>query len=124
MGMFARALLLFAVAIVLLAGCGSQTLQQQSKSLKALAAEGGLLAGDAARGRSTTVFTREHSGYLLKSARSSASTLTHQTSTAGRHLARVAGRVRDDLERLRQSGSNRDEQRRVQHDLEQIAQQL
>jgi hypothetical protein len=122
--MLARALLVV-VAVALLAGCGSQNaLDQQSKSLKALAAEGGLLAGNAARGRSTTVFTREHTGFLLKSARSSASTLARQTSARGRQLARVAARVTDDLERLQQSGSDRAEQRRVQNDLERIAQQL
>jgi hypothetical protein len=122
--MLARALLVV-VAIALLAGCGSQNaLDQQSKSLKALAAEGGLLAGNAARGRSTTVFTREHTGFLLKSARSSASTLARQTSAEGRQLVRVAARVTDDLERLQQSGSDSAEQRRVQNDLERIAQQL
>jgi hypothetical protein len=122
--MLARALLVV-VALALLAGCGSQNaLDQQSKSLKALAAEGGLLAGNAARGRSTTVFTREHTGFLLKSARSSASTLARQTSAKGRQLARVAARVTDDLQRLQQSGSDRAEQRRVQSDLERIAQQL
>jgi hypothetical protein len=122
--MLARALLVV-VAVALLAGCGSQNaLDQQSKSLKALAAEGGLLAGNAARGRSTTVFTREHTGFLLKSARSSTSTLARQTSAEGRQLARVAARVTDDLERLQQSGSDRAEQRRVQNDLERIAQQL
>jgi uncharacterized protein YceK len=122
--MLARALLVV-VAVVLLAGCGSQnSLEQQSKSLKALAAEGGLLAGDAARGRATTVFTREHTGFLLKSARSSASTLARQTSAKGRQLARVAARVTDDLERLQQSGSDRAEQRRVENDLERIAKQL
>jgi hypothetical protein len=122
--MLARALLVV-VAVALLAGCGSQNaLDQQSKSLKALAAEGGLLAGNAARGRSTTVFTREHTGFLLKSARSSASTLARQTSAKGRQLARVAARVTDDLQRLQQSGSDRAEQRRVQSDLERIAQQL
>jgi hypothetical protein len=122
--MLARALLVV-VAVVLLAGCGSQnSLEQQSKSLKALAAEGGLLAGDAARGRATTVFTREHTGFLLKSARTSASTLARQTSVEGRQLARVAARVTDDLERLQQSGSDRAEQRRVENDLERIAKQL
>jgi hypothetical protein len=122
--MLARVLLVV-VAVVLFAGCGSQNaLDQQSKSLKALAAEGGLLAGNAARGRSTTVFTREHTGFLLKSARSSASTLARQTSAKGRQLARVAARVTDDLQRLQQSGSDRAEQRRVQSDLERIAQQL
>jgi hypothetical protein len=122
--MFARVLLLLAVAVLLLAGCGSQTLQQQSKSLKALAAEGGMLAGDAARGRSTTVFTRQHTGFLVKSAGSSATSLAHETSAAGRRLARMASRVRDDLQRLQQSGSNREVQRQVQHDLDRIAKQL
>lgn len=122
--MLARALLVV-VAVLLFAGCGSQnSLEQQSKSLKALAAEGGLLAGDAARGRATTVFTREHTGFLLKSARSSASTLARRTSAEGRQLARVAARVTDDLERLQQSGSDRAEQRRVENDLERIAKQL
>jgi flavin-dependent dehydrogenase len=122
--MLARTLLALALAAVLLAGCGSQTLQQQSKSLKALAAEGGLLAGNAARGRSTNVFMREHTGFLLKSARSSASALAAQTSTQGRELARLATRVRDDLERLERSGSDRAEQQRLQTDLERIAKRL
>ena len=122
--MLARTLLVLAIAAVLLAGCGSQNaLEQQSKSLKALAAEGGLVAGNAARGRSTTVFTREHTGFLLKSARSSASALARQTSAKGKRLAQVAARVRDDLERLQRSGSDRAEQQRVQIDLERIARQ-
>jgi hypothetical protein len=122
--MLARTLLALALAAVLLAGCGSQTLQQQSKSLKALAAEGGLLAGNAARGRSTNVFMREHTGFLLKSARSSASALAGQTSAQGRELARLAARVRTDLERLQRSGFDRAEQQRLQTDLERIAKQL
>ena len=122
--MLARTLVLLGVAVVLLAGCGSQTLAQQSKSLKAVAAEGGLLAGDAARGSSTTVFTREHTGFLLKAAAASASSLAKQTSAEGRRLARVAARVRSDLQRLQQSGSNRDVQRQVQHDLDRIAKRL
>jgi hypothetical protein len=123
--MRARTSLALVLAVALLAGCGSQTLDQQSKSLKALAAEGGLLAGNAARGRSTTVYTREHTGFLLKSARSSATSLARETSSAkGRRLARLAARVRDDLERLRQSGSDRGEQQSLQSDLERIAKQL
>ena len=122
--MLARTLLALALAAVLLAGCGSQTLQQQSKSLKALAAEGGLLAGNAARGRSTTVFTREHTGFLLKSANSSASALARETSAKGRQLAQVAVRIQSDLERLQRSGSDRAEQQRLQTDLERIARKL
>jgi hypothetical protein len=122
--MLARTLFALALAAVLLAGCGSQTLQQQSKSLKALAAEGGLLAGNAARGRSTTVFTREHTSFLLKSANASASALARETSAKGRQLAQVAARIQGDLERLQRSGSDRAEQQRLQTDLERIAKQL
>ena len=108
----------------LLGGCGSQTLQQQSTSLKALAAEGGVLAGDAGHGRATSVFTREHSGFLLKSARSSAAALAREPTGGAHRLARLAAHVRDDLARLAHSGSDRVEQQRLQRDLERIAQKL
>ncbi len=119
-----RARYLAVVVVLALAGCGSQTLQQQSTGLKALAAEGGVLAGDAARGRSTTVFTREHSGFLLKSARSSAAKLARLHADGAERLARLAADVRDDLDRLAHSGSNRHEQEQLQHDFERIADKL
>lgn len=116
--------LVAATAVVLLAGCGSQTLQQQSKSLKALAAEGGVLAGEAAHGRATATFTRQHGGFLVKSARSSASALARQSSVEGRRLARLAARIAADLERLVRSGGDRAEQARLERDLERIAARL
>ncbi len=105
-------------AVLLLAGCGGQSaLRQEAKNLQSLAAEGGLLAGDAARGRSTSVFTREHAGFLVAAAKSSATTLAQ----GPRPLAKVAARVSDDLDRLARSGSNRAEQRRLSADLTRAA---
>jgi hypothetical protein len=112
---------------LLLAGCGGQSslgpkaLQQEAKGLKALAAEGSVLAGDASRGRSTVIFTRVHSRYLRDSARSSVTTLAAGKTAEARRLAALAVRLRDDLERLSLSGSNATEQRTLQHDLTTIA---
>jgi len=58
-----RALLL--AALVLLAGCGQSTdPKKQADDLGSVAAEGALLAHDAADGSSTGPFTRVHSGVL------------------------------------------------------------
>jgi hypothetical protein len=120
-----RAGLAFA-AVLLLAGCGGSSLskkalQQEAKGLQALAAEGSMLAGDAARGRTTVVFTRIHSRYLRDSASSSATTLAAGKTAEARRLAALAVRLRDDLDRLSHAGSNEAEQRRLQHDLATIA---
>jgi hypothetical protein len=114
-------------AALLLAGCGGQSslgkkaLQQEAKGIKALAAEGSLLAGDASRGSSTAVFTRIHSRDLRDSARSSVTTLIAGKTAAAQRLAKLAMRLRDDLDRLSRSGSNTTEQRALQHDLATIA---
>jgi hypothetical protein len=110
-------------ALLLLAACGGQgtldkkALSQETKGIQSLAAEGGLLAGDAARGRSTTVFTRIHARYLRDAARTSAGTLRHGGTSKSRSLGRLAGRVANDLERLSRSGSDHDLQRLLQQDL-------
>jgi hypothetical protein len=114
-----------AVAVLVLAACGGggsmshKALQQEAQTVQSLAAEGGILAGDAARGRSTTVFTREHAGFLLAAATSSARKL-RRAGNAGA-LAPLAARVRDDLDRLSHSGPDRAEQRRLAVDLARAA---
>src|SRR5438132_13062812 len=86
-------------AALLLAGCGGQSsldrkaLSQEATTLQALAAEGGLLAGNSARGRSTAVFTRVHAGYLHAAAQSSVSALAAGRTAAARRLASLAGRL-------------------------------
>jgi hypothetical protein len=110
-------------ALLLLAACGGQgtlgkkALSQEATGIESLAAEGGLLAGDAARGRSTSTFTRVHSRFLRDAARTSAGTLERGGTSNARRLAHLADRVANDLERLSRSGSDRDLQRLVQHDL-------
>ena len=108
-------------AALLLSGCGGQSaLQTEATNLQSLAAEGGLLAGDAARGRSSTIFMREHTGFLLTAATASAKTLAQ----GPRPLARLAAHVVDDLGRLSRSGSNHAEQRRISVDLTRAAQRV
>ena len=100
---------------------GKKALQQEAKGLKALAAEGSILASDASRGRSTVVFTRIHSRYLRAAARKSVTTLAAGKTAEARRLAALAVRLRDDLDRLSRSGSNQAEERTLQHDLATIA---
>jgi hypothetical protein len=87
-------------------------LQQEATGLQSLAAEGGILAGDAARGRSTSVFLRVHVQYLTKAAQSSAATLAAGGSSA-RTLAELAKAVAHELDRLAHSGSDRLQQRQL-----------
>jgi hypothetical protein len=109
--------------MLLLVACGSQgtlgkkALSKEATGIESLAAEGGLLAGDAAGGRSTSTFTRIHARFLRDAARTSAGTLERGGTAKARRLAGLANRVGNDLERLSRSGSDRDLQRLLQHDL-------
>jgi hypothetical protein len=102
--------------LLLAAGCGGKgslgpkALQQEATGLQSLAAEGGILAGDAAGGRSTSAFLRVHAQYLAKAAQSSATTLAGG-GPAAETLAGLAKTVARDLDRLSHSGSDRTEQR-------------
>jgi hypothetical protein len=117
-GVIARKAVVLASALLLVAGCGGKgvlgpkALQQEATGLQSLAAEGGVLAGDAARGRSTSVFLRVHAQYLTKAAQSSASTLA-AGGPAAQPLAAVARIVALDLGRLSRSGADRTQQRRL-----------
>jgi hypothetical protein len=110
-------------ALLLLAACGGQgtlgkkALSQEATGIQSLAAEGGLLAGNAARGSSTSTFTRVHARFLRDAARKSTGTLERGGTSKAHRLARLADRVGNDLERLSRSGSDRDLQRMVQRDL-------
>jgi hypothetical protein len=102
--------------LLLAAGCGGKgtlgpkALQQEATGLQSLAAEGGILAGDAARGRSTSTFLRVHAQELTKAALSSTTTLV-SGGPAARPLAGLASTVARDLDRLSRSGSDRAQQR-------------
>jgi hypothetical protein len=112
-----------AVACALLvAGCGGQSpLSKEATSLQALAAEGNVLAADAAKGRSTSVFVRIHSGYLRTAAASSATSLGQRRGAGAKRLAVLAKRVSADLGRLSRSSGDRARQQQLAHDLAQAA---
>jgi hypothetical protein len=124
-------MLVLGVILALLgAGCGSggklgaKALAQQSKSLQSEASEGALLAQDAGSGKSTRIYTREHSSELYKAAsQADASLKAAKTEPALqpklRQLTALATQVSAALKRL--GGASRDEQRALGRQLETAA---
>ena len=112
------------------AGCGSggqlgaKALLQQSKSLQSEAAEGAFLAQDAVSGKTTRIYTSEHSFDLYKAAsQAEASLKAAKTEPALepklRQLAILASQVSADLKRL--GSASRDEQRALARELQAAA---
>lgn len=103
--------LLAVIGSLLIAGCGgghtvgAHALSTQAASLQSLAAEGGLLAQDAASGRTTHVFIREHASELQRTASQVAASLAAARTEPGleprrRRLSTLATRISADLDRL------------------------
>jgi len=125
-----RVLLLGVVLALLGAGCGgggklgAKALSQQARSLQSDAAEGALLAEDVISGRTTRIYTREHSADLHKAASQvEASLRTAKTAPAlegklGR-LAAIATRVSTELKRL--GHASKDEALALRRELEAAA---
>ncbi len=89
-----------------------------------MAAEGALLAQDAVSGKTTRIYTREHSSDLYKAAsRAEASLRAAKTESALepklRQLAIVAADVSAALKRL--GGASKDEQRALGRELQRAA---
>ncbi len=125
-------LVLVGVLALLGAGCGSggnlgtKALAQESKSLRSQAAEGALLAQDAASGKTTRVYTREHSSDLYKAAsKAEASLKAAKTEPALqpklRRLTALATQISASLRRL--GDASKDEQRALGRELQTAAQQ-
>jgi hypothetical protein len=104
-------LLLGVVLALLGAGCGgggklgAKALSQQARSLQSDAAEGALLAEDVVSGKTTRVYTRQHSADLHKAASQVEASLKTARTTPGlegklRRLEAIATRVSTELERL------------------------
>jgi hypothetical protein len=102
---------LVATAAVVATGCGSggtlgpKSLAKQSEAVQSLAAEGALLAGDVAAGRSTRTFSREHSAELAKAAATVETSLESARAEPAlqpelRRLRTLARQVRSALTRL------------------------
>jgi hypothetical protein len=84
---------------------GTSALSEQAKTLGSEAAEGALLAHDAASGRATGTYLREHSSYLADAASAGATTLRAATTARAlepllRRLSAAADQVSTDLMRL------------------------
>ncbi len=121
---------LVAIAALAVAGCGGggslgqQSLVKRSEAVRSLAAEGALLAGDAAAGRSTGVFRREHASELEQAAAAASASLAKARTTTAlqpelRRLRVLAARVRVSLARLGRAAP--DEQRALGRRLEDAA---
>jgi hypothetical protein len=125
-----RVLVLGVILALLGAGCdsggklGAKALSQQSKSLQSSAAEGALLAQDAVSGKTTPIYTREHSSDLYKAAsKVEASLKVAKTESALepklRQLAALAAHVSAALKRL--GGASKEEQRALGRELQTAA---
>ena len=120
------------IALALLsAGCGggelsASALSKQADSVRSLAAEGALLAGEASAGKTTGIFTRVHSSDLDKTAAQTASTLEKAKTKPAlepklHRLATLARGVSADLNRL--ANASKQEQRKLANDLQRAADQ-
>ena len=99
-----------AFLVLALAGCNGGTvdkhaLQRDAENVASLASEGGLLADDVSRGRSTRYFVRVHAKELSRKASNLEDALAERPTTPGitsdvRKLSKLAGKVSRELERL------------------------
>lgn len=114
-----RRILALGVAVAFVTGCGgggeldAGALSQQAKSLQSVAAEGALLAEDAALSRTTRTFSDEHSTELGGAASQTAMSLEAATTTASldpkrRRLAVLATQVTSYLDRIRDASGAED----------------
>ena len=119
------------ILVLVGAGCGSggqlraEALLQQSKSLQSEAAEGALLAQDAVSGKTTRIYTSEHSSDLYGAASQAEAFLKAAKTEPAlepqlRQLAVLAGQVSADLKRL--GSASRDEDRALARELQAAAQ--
>jgi predicted outer membrane protein len=113
------------------AACGggpldSKSFQKEAETIQSFAAEGALLAGDVARGRSLSPYVRVHAGELAKDAESVAEKLERAKATPAVRAklpkaVRLARRVEAALTRLESAPSDRDGARRVASQLDEAA---
>ena len=106
---------------------GAKALSEQAKTVQSEAAEGALLARDAAAGKATAIYTHEHASELGVAAAAQAAALKKARTEPAlepqrRRLAAVATRVAAELEALR-SGSA-DERRMLGSKLQAAADEL
>jgi hypothetical protein len=96
--------------LLALAGCNGGTvdrhaLKRDAENVASLATEGGLLANDVSKGRSTRYFVRVHAKELSRAASNLEDALAERPTSQGitsdvRKLSRLAGKVSDELEQM------------------------
>jgi hypothetical protein len=111
-----RRLAVLAAVAFLAAGCG-QTAKKQAEELGSIAAEGALVAHDAAEGSTTDAFTRVHSRALRKKADKIAKTAKRPP------LERLAKQISRALERLADDPGDRHAAAKLQRQLERLDRQ-
>ena len=99
-----------ALLLLPLAGCNGGTvdrhaLKRDAESVASLASEGGLLANDVSKGRSTKYFVRVHAKELSRAASNLEDALAERPTSSGitadvRKLSKLAGKVSGELEQL------------------------
>jgi hypothetical protein len=99
-----------AVLVFAVTGCNGGTvdthaLQRDAENVASLASEGGLLADDVSRGRSTKYFVRVHAKELSRKASNLEDALAERPTSPAitsdvRKLSKLAGKVSRELERL------------------------
>jgi hypothetical protein len=104
--------------VLALAGCNGGTvdrhaLKRDAENVASLASEGGLLADDVSRGRSTKYFARVHAKELSRKASNLEDALAERPTSPGitpdvRKLSKLAGKVSRELERLHLHPTDRD----------------
>ena len=107
-----------ALLALALAGCNGGTvdhhaLKRDAENVASLASEGGLLADDVSRGRSTKYFVRVHAKELSAKASNLEDALAERPTSPGitsdvRKLSKLAGKVSRELERLHLHPTDRD----------------
>jgi hypothetical protein len=105
-----RSLAALGLLVLLLSGCNGGTVDQHAlkrdaENVASLASEGGLLADDVSRGRSTKYFVRVHAKELSVKASNLENALAKRPTSPGitsdvRKLSKLAGKVSRELERL------------------------
>ena len=119
-----------AISSILAVGCGGggtlsrDSLQKEAESVQSVAAEGALLAHDAADGRTTTPFASVHSGVLAESAGKVAQKLEAADVEPGleqdrARVLRLAARIEEELDQL--DPNDRAAAQRIADELAQVA---
>jgi hypothetical protein len=120
------------LAVLLFAGCGGggtlseSELKKEIEAIGSTAAEGALLAHDAAEGRTTHAFTTVHSEFLDEATRKTGAKLSESSVSSGleqrkTRAERLARRIADALSRLHDDPGNEQVARRAFAELERAA---